>query len=59
MQATVYSQYGWSENITAKSLRGLKQKASRDLSYGCGNLTLETEDAIYVRRFWRRLNKFG
>jgi len=51
MRITLSSEYGWSETTEVKSLLAAKRAGTRALAYGCGNMTLETPDNIYLRRF--------
>ena len=42
------------------SLHGAKRMASKNLTHGCGNVTIYKENNLICRReFWSRLSSFG
>ncbi len=56
---------GWQHTFKAKSERAAKMYATKQLSHGCGNMTLcrvtseYTAMLIAARGFWSSLNSFG
>ena len=61
----ILCQNGWSEYFKAKSDRAAKVYATKQLSHGCGNMSLCKSieggflEILGYRMFWQKLNKFG
>jgi len=57
----IYAENGASIKSNAKTIVGAKREASKWLSFGAGDVSVENVKTgeKWVRRFWQHLNHFG